>query len=57
MDAECDGFMIHLFSDYQKLYNQKELTYIDKTCSSMYQKLLDKVKTAAQQATDTETKV
>jgi hypothetical protein len=48
LDAECEAILVFLFTDYQKLYHQKELAFLDKTSTSLYQKLMEKVKTAAQ---------
>jgi hypothetical protein len=56
LDQEVEQILTLLFSDFQKLYHQKELTYLDKTSQQFYAKLLDKIKQASLQAQDQETK-
>lgn len=51
-----DAIFRHLFGDYQKLYHQKEMANLDKTTTGLYMKLIEKVKQAALQANDKETK-
>jgi hypothetical protein len=44
LDQEVEQILVLLFSDFQRLYHQKELTFLDKTSQQFYAKLLDKIK-------------
>lgn len=40
-NTELEVILSLLFSDFQKLYQQKEMTFLDKTCTQVYQGLID----------------
>jgi len=52
LNSELELILQFLFNDYQKLYHQKEMTHVDKTSGSLYQRLIENVKKASLQAND-----
>jgi hypothetical protein len=43
-NSELEIILSLLFSDFQKLYQQKEIVYLEKTCNQFYQGLIDQIK-------------